>query len=89
MRTPGTDPPLRQVRAVHDDVVRVYQAYSDEIADATLAAGTFASPPFKMSRAWVPEVSPGRRATFQRIGLLPDFGPSALSFWPGRVGWLG
>ena len=32
----------REVRAVYDaETIRVYQAYSDEIADAALAAGTF------------------------------------------------
>ena len=48
-------PPYRQIRAVYDDLtVRVYQAYSDEIADAALAKGTFVSPPFSMSRmTWI------------------------------------
>lgn len=47
--------PYRQIRAVYDnDTVRVYQAYSDDIADAALAKGTFVSPPFKMDRmTWV------------------------------------
>ncbi|WP_035285911.1 DUF4291 domain-containing protein [Actinokineospora spheciospongiae] len=44
----------REVRAVHtDSTIRVYQAYPAEIADAALAAGTFA-PPFKRDRmTWV------------------------------------
>jgi hypothetical protein len=44
-----------QVRAAYDDrTIRVYQAYSDEIADAALARGTFVSPPFKMTRmTWI------------------------------------
>ncbi|AXE32021.1 DUF4291 domain-containing protein [Chromobacterium phragmitis] len=43
------------MRAVFDDkTIRVYQAYSDAIADSALANGTFASPPFKMERmTWV------------------------------------
>ncbi|AVR99315.1 DUF4291 domain-containing protein [Pseudoduganella armeniaca] len=47
--------PLRQIRAVHDDsTIRVYQAYSNEIADAALAHGTFVSPPFKLERmTWI------------------------------------
>ena len=47
--------PLRQIRAVHSDTtIRVYQAYSDAIADAALARGTFTSPPFKMDRmTWI------------------------------------
>ena len=50
-----TDLPLRQIRAFHDDAtVRVYQAYSDQIADAALAAGRFVSPPFSMTRmTWI------------------------------------
>jgi len=47
--------PQNQIRAIYDDrIVRVYQAYSDEIADAALARGTFVSPPFKMDRmTWI------------------------------------
>ena len=47
--------PERQIRAVYDEqTVRVYQAYSDEIADAALVRGTFISPPFKMDRmTWI------------------------------------
>jgi len=47
--------PQHQIRAVYDErTIRVYQAYSDEIADAALARGVFVSPPFKMDRmTWV------------------------------------
>ena len=47
--------PLRQIRAVYDEqTIRVYQAYSDAIADSALANGTFVSPPFKMERmTWI------------------------------------
>lgn len=47
--------PTRQIRAVYDDkTIRVYQAYSDAIADAALEHGTFKSPPFKMERmTWI------------------------------------
>lgn len=47
--------PLQQIRAVHDDrTIRVYQAYSDAIADSALQHGTFVSPPFKMERmTWI------------------------------------
>ncbi len=47
--------PYRQIRATFDaETIRVYQAYSDEIADAALARGTFVSPPFKRSRmTWI------------------------------------
>ncbi|MDQ1922181.1 DUF4291 domain-containing protein [Massilia pseudoviolaceinigra] len=50
-----SDIPLRQIRAMYDDAtIRVYQAYSDPIADAALAAGTFVSSPFKMERmTWI------------------------------------
>ncbi len=50
-----SDVPLREIRAVYnDDTIRVYQAYSDPIADSALAAGTFVSPPFKMERmTWI------------------------------------
>jgi len=48
-------PALRQIRAQYDDkTIRVYQAYSDTIAEAALAHGTFVSPPFKMERmTWI------------------------------------
>jgi len=47
--------PHRQIRATYDEAtIRVYQAYSDVIADAALAKGTFTSPPFKMERmTWI------------------------------------
>src|SRR5690242_9350195 len=50
-----TEIPARQVRAVYDPhTIRVYQAYSEEIAESALAHGTFVSPPFKMERmTWI------------------------------------
>lgn len=47
--------PYRQIRAVYTkDTIRVYQAYSDQIADAALMHGTFISPPFKTERmTWI------------------------------------
>ena len=50
-----TEVPLCQIRAVYDDTtIRVYQAYSDSIADSALTKGTFVSPPFKMGRmTWI------------------------------------
>ena len=47
--------PLQQFRATYDAAtVRVYQAFSDDIADSALARGTFVSPPFKMERmTWI------------------------------------
>lgn len=47
--------PVRQIRAAYDDkTIRVYQAYSDAIADSALQYGTFVSPPFKMDRmTWI------------------------------------
>jgi hypothetical protein len=47
--------PALQIRAQYDaQTIRVYQAYSDAIADAALARGTFVSPPFKMERmTWI------------------------------------
>jgi hypothetical protein len=47
--------PTYQVRAsFNDKTVRVYQAFSHEIADAALKHGTFVSPPFSMSRmTWI------------------------------------
>ena len=43
------------IRAAYGEhTIRVYQAYSDPIADAALAHGTFVSPPFKMERmTWI------------------------------------
>ncbi|AUA56390.1 MULTISPECIES: DUF4291 domain-containing protein [Achromobacter] len=47
--------PLQKIRAVYDaKTIRVYQAYSDAVADTALAHGTFVSPPFKMERmTWI------------------------------------
>jgi Domain of unknown function (DUF4291) len=47
--------PLRQIRAVYNDTtIRVYQAYSDAIADSALRHDHFVSPPFKMERmTWI------------------------------------
>jgi hypothetical protein len=47
--------PERQIRASYTDTtIRVYQAFSDVIADATLNHGTFISPPFSMNRmTWI------------------------------------
>lgn len=47
--------PTRQIRAMYDErTLRVYQAYSDVIADSALAHQTFVSPPFKMERmTWI------------------------------------
>lgn len=47
--------PNRQIRAhYNNDTIRVYQAYSNTIADNALASGTFISPPFKMDRmTWI------------------------------------
>jgi hypothetical protein len=47
--------PERQIRASYTDTtIRVYQAYSDAIADAALRHGRFASPPFSMNRmTWI------------------------------------
>jgi hypothetical protein len=47
--------PYQQIRAHYDaETIRVYQAYSDAIADSALAHGRFASPPFKMERmTWI------------------------------------
>ncbi|MGJ4932430.1 DUF4291 domain-containing protein [Bradyrhizobium sp. HKCCYLS2038] len=47
--------PERQIRASYTPTtIRVYQAYSDGIADAALKQGTFVSPPFSMTRmTWI------------------------------------
>ncbi len=47
--------PEREVRALYTpSAIRVYQAYSDAIADSALARQTFVSPPFSMTRmTWV------------------------------------
>lgn len=44
-----------EIRAVYDEnTIRVYQAYSDEIAESALINGTFVSPPFKLGRmTWI------------------------------------
>lgn len=45
----------RQIRAFYDeDTIRVYQAYSDDIADLAIENQTFISPPFKTTRmTWI------------------------------------
>lgn len=45
----------KQIRSLfNDQTIRVYQAYSDAIADAALKHGTFISPPFKIDRmTWI------------------------------------
>ena len=50
-----TQAPSRQIRALFDDTtIRVYQAYSDVIADSAMTRGTLVSPPFKMERmTWI------------------------------------
>ena len=47
--------PERQIRASYTDTtIRIYQAYSDAIAEAALKHGTFVSPPFSMTRmTWI------------------------------------
>jgi hypothetical protein len=47
--------PEREVRAFHTpSTIRVYQAYSDAIADSAIAHQTFASPSFSMNRmTWI------------------------------------
>jgi hypothetical protein len=47
--------PYRQVRAAYSaDIVRVYQAYGDDVADSALQSGTFAGPAFRMDRmTWI------------------------------------
>ncbi len=54
-RMQSTHVPERQIRAAYDEhTIRVYQAYSDDIADSALAHGTFVSPPFKIGRmTWI------------------------------------
>jgi len=53
--TNAAAPPLHQIRASYDaTTIRVYQAYSDAIANAALEHGTLAVPPFKMDRmTWI------------------------------------
>ncbi|MFP1814130.1 DUF4291 domain-containing protein [Lonsdalea quercina] len=47
--------PPNQIRAYYtSSFFRVYQAFSDEIADSTIANGKFISPPFSFSRmTWI------------------------------------
>ncbi|MBA5236536.1 DUF4291 domain-containing protein [Pectobacterium aroidearum] len=47
--------PQKQIRAYYtSSFIRVYQAYSNEIADSTLANGKFISPPFSLARmTWI------------------------------------
>ena len=47
--------PSYQIRAAYDEsTIRVYQAYSDEIADAAIRHGTFVTPPFSLTRmTWI------------------------------------
>jgi hypothetical protein len=47
--------PYKQIRAFYTgSTIRVYQAYSDKIADTALRHGTLVSPPFKMERmTWI------------------------------------
>jgi hypothetical protein len=47
--------PHQQIRAVYDErVLRVYQAYRNDIADTALAHGRFVTPPFSMTRmTWI------------------------------------
>jgi Domain of unknown function (DUF4291) len=51
----GGEAPFRQIRGVYnDEVIRVYQAYSNAIGAAALQKGTFVSPPFKFDRVtWI------------------------------------
>jgi len=48
-------PPGQKIRATYDlRTIRVYQAYSNLIAESALAKGTFVSPPFKLNRmTWI------------------------------------
>jgi hypothetical protein len=50
-----TEYPYKQIRAAYDEsTIRVYQAYSDAIADSALKNGNFVSPPFKLERmTWI------------------------------------
>lgn len=47
--------PEREIRATYNPrTIRVYQAYSDAIADSAVARQTFVSPPFSMNRmTWI------------------------------------
>jgi hypothetical protein len=48
-------PPEREIRAFYNsEFIRVYQAYSDEIADSAIQNNSFLSSPFKMARmTWI------------------------------------
>ncbi len=50
-----TEKPEREIRAVYDsNSIRVYQAFSNEIADSAIKNKSFISPPFKMIRTtWI------------------------------------
>ncbi len=47
--------PEKEIRAVYNDnSIRVYQAYSDEVANSAIQNNSFISPPFKMTRmTWI------------------------------------
>src|SRR5690242_11075104 len=47
--------PEREIRAFYTpDTIRVYQAFSDEIADTAIKHQTFVSPPFSLNRmTWI------------------------------------
>lgn len=49
------DRKFKEIRAVQtENTIRIYQAYSDEIADSALTHGNFISPPFKKERmTWI------------------------------------
>ncbi len=51
----STSAPAREIRALYDqETIRVYQAYSDLIADSALRHQTFVAPPFKLERmTWI------------------------------------
>lgn len=55
MKNKNTAAPYRQIRAnFTSTTIRVYQAYSHQIADSALRAGRFVSPPFSMKRmTWI------------------------------------
>jgi Domain of unknown function (DUF4291) len=52
---PGMNNPEREIRAVYGpSTIRVYQAYSDAIAESAIERQTFVSPPFSMNRmTWI------------------------------------
>lgn len=62
----------QQIRAVYNDqTIRVYQAYSDAIANAALLNQTFVSPPFKMERmTWIKPSFSFNKKRFTLIELL-------------------